>query len=422
MKFKLLKTTTICIAILFHIGCGEDEKRPNLILEQNDDNNNDDNDTIYQASQVYEVERGAVYGAKVVDANGLFALQDIDTNIYRFSVVPTYPIVVSSGWIDIDSDQNKSRSDIELDIELSSYYSSITPVTTILAESNDTKREAIESKLTQYFDLNSSELIQIPSKSTNQNLAVLTNAIYKSSKENNTTIKELFNYKTLIEENNQTLKQSYDELFSISDTSIYTNGKIDSLKLEKYLFDTNNSLFTKLENLGTIENKIKLSSDDIEDIWEISFKIDSDYNYTDFDIGVEFIKYEDDGSNDKGEFVYTNLSITDGNISTPTELRVYGYGDSGSGGTWFDTSYNPQQVLEKSITLDDNILSLNLGYVMKNQSAVSETTFKVKTTYDITIVASKPIFKYSSTKSLELINKKYSFLNKYGMTSEIQIK
>jgi hypothetical protein len=120
--------------------------------------------------------------------------------------------------------------------------------------------------------------------------------------------------------------------------------------------------------------------------------------------------------------VYSGLSIVDGVLSNPTRIDVYGVGRSGTGGTFFDSQYNTGAILENAITLNGNDLSLNIGYIMKQQTLVDASSFKVVTTYDITLISSQAIFQYSIDKSLNLIKGRYNFTNKKGISGVLQIK
>ncbi|MEA2016803.1 MAG: hypothetical protein U9N59_00010 [Campylobacterota bacterium] len=403
------------------LGCSSDQSKPiqsiiNVNLDNNDTNNTNENENeeinIPNTNKTVYVERGAVYLAIVKDSDGNYAVNTPNTNIYNFEDVPTYPIYASSGWIDIDNDNNKTLNDVVLDLNLSSYSNNITPVTTLLSESNTTRRAAIEVKLFELFGINNVDLYKLPSVANNDKLEELTNALYKLSKEYNKTINNLFNYDTLIIESNSTLE---DEVFKLS---LYNY----SGSLETYLYEENSSLFTNIKNIGTLDYKEITSTSDIEDIWNISLEVNSGIDYDSFNIGVRFIKSEDDGSDDMGDFVYKDISIRDDNITAPSKLDIYGYGDNKSGGTNFSDSYDPDNVREGSISLENGILKLNLGYVMKNQTAVSESRFKIATDYDIKIVSTKPIFKYSKTLTLKLIYNEYDFINAQGVTGEIKIK
>ena len=368
-----------------------------------------------------EVERGPVKLANVKDANGNLARDKNGSNFYVFDSLPTYPITVTEGIIEINNDKNKT---VILDINMSSYTNVITPITTLLSDSDKNKRADLEAYLMNTYNLTKEELYQSPSKSKNENIALLTNVIYKITKEKNSSINTIFSYKNLITDTDTTLNDEFKRLSSKLDTndSLKTNGKLDSLKLENYLYDTNSSLFTKIDDLAILPTREVNTSDDVQDIWKISFKINPLTNYNDFNIGIKISKHENDGTPDIGEFVYSGLSIKSGKLSNPSRIDVYGVGDSGSGGTFFDSQYNTGAILENAITLNANTISLNLGYVMKQQSLVDASNFKIVTKYDIIVVSSLPIFKYSIDTSLSLIKNKYSFIGKKGMSGELNIK
>lgn len=398
MEQYYLKSFLIIPLIFLFAGCG-DAVRPNENLVT---------DSIF-----VEVERGAVLYATVKDVNGVVAKDYNNSNIYLFDTLPTYPLVASGGVIKIANDTNKT---VLLDINMSSYTNNITPITTILTESNRTKRAFLEEKLMGDFTLTKEELYSIPSKKENTNLAVLTNHLYKKAKENNTTLENIYNYT-----NNTTLKSEFDSFKAAiqNNSTLMVNGAIDSLKLENYLYEQNSSLFTKLQDVAKIAKKEFLTTNNIEDIWKISFPI-KNQNFSNIKIGVKIIKYETDGTPDIGEFVYSGVDITNGTISNPTRLDVYGKGDSDSGATWYDKLSDT--ILQNGFELQNGVLTLNIGNAMKQQRFVSENTFKVATTYDITITSSENIFLYGFPMSLNLIYNQYKFEAKEGMSGEIVIK
>ncbi|MBN2781975.1 MAG: hypothetical protein JXQ66_01910 [Campylobacterales bacterium] len=184
---------------------------------------------------------------------------------------------------------------------------------------------------------------------------------------------------------------------------------------------------------GNFETIQKSTNDDVEDIWNISFEIDTSKDYNDFEIGIEFFKRESDGiitkdddTDDEGEFVYKDLNLTNGVLSNPTLIDIYGVGDSGKGGTYFSSSYKPE-MLTSSIKLNGNMLTLKLGEIMKNQTSASESTFKVIEDYDITITSNAPIIKNSKPINTNIITEHlkthiYDFSNSNGIEGRIEIR
>ncbi|KIM03623.1 MAG: hypothetical protein KN64_11545 [Sulfurovum sp. AS07-7] len=393
------KTFLIAPIVLLFSSCGN-ESRPN--------------DTLLTNDVFVEVERGAVLNATVKDANGLLAKDYNNSNIYKFDTLPKYPLVVTGGIIKIDGDRNKS---VLLDVKMSSYTNNITPITTILAESDMTKRASLEARLISDFGITKEELYSIPSKVKNSNLAILTNLLYVKAKQNHTSLENIFNYNI----SDSSLKNDFENLKSRVETnsSLMNDGRIDSLKLENYFYEQNSSLFTKMQDLAQLPKKEFLSSDNIEDIWKVGFDI-KNQNFSDIKIGVKIIKHENDGSDDIGEFVYSGMDIVNGHISNPKRLEVYGKGDTENGSAWYDKSTDT--ILQNVFKVEDGKLLLNLGYAMKQQKFVSENTFKATSTYDIYITSSSNIFLYSFPITLNLIYNQYKFEAKEGMSGEIIIK
>jgi len=184
----------------------------------------------------------------------------------------------------------------------------------------------------------------------------------------------------------------------------------------EYVYVGNN---ISILNQGNFIKVVKNSSDDIEDIWNISFKIDTS-NVSDFNIGIKFVK-ESTGA--IGELVFTGLSISNGVINTPTYIIVYGEKSNGDNGeTYFYSKYNPNNILSNAVVLNGDILTLKLGTIMKEQSIVDESTFKALSNYNIKIVSDKLVIKESKTISLSsLTTYGYDFYSN-GLEGYIEIK
>ena len=131
------------------------------------------------------VERGAVYDAKVTDANGNIAKRTVNSNVYTFSNTPIYPIKAEGGWIDVNADGIMTiGTDVILDIPLTSYSNIITPVTTYIGDIDQDR-----SKLDRLInDLNTTEIELLKKPSDADYKAIITqNSIYKIMKENSTS-------------------------------------------------------------------------------------------------------------------------------------------------------------------------------------------------------------------------------------------
>lgn len=139
------------------------------------------------------VERGKVYEATVTDSSTprQVAIQKSGKNIYTFAKAPVYPVLVTGGWIDVNDDGILSRSDTKLDIEMKSYTTTVTPVTTFVADASETVRkeklEALVARLNasgvgSAADITVEDLLKVPSEAP-RDVFVTANAIYKDMKE-----------------------------------------------------------------------------------------------------------------------------------------------------------------------------------------------------------------------------------------------
>ncbi len=148
------------------------------------------------------VERGKVYDANVTDSStpAQVATQKSGKNIYTFAKAPTYPVVVNGGWIDVNDDGTMDAGDVKLDIEMKSYGTTVTPITTVMAtESNATKRDEMLQELADKLNatgtgsdtkVTTSDLLKVPSDAPTE-VTVVSNATYKDMKENNTSKPDL---------------------------------------------------------------------------------------------------------------------------------------------------------------------------------------------------------------------------------------
>ena len=158
------------------------------------------------------VERGAVYEANVVDANGNIAIQKQSQNIYTFDDTPKYPITVTGGWIDVDADGKKTVSDVLLSSPMYSYSNIVTPVTTYIADANESIRETRMSELETNLGIDREELLKLPSASV-QEAMLAQNAVYSQiiSNDNNISAIDMTQLTSLYSDLNTTASQSSDK-------------------------------------------------------------------------------------------------------------------------------------------------------------------------------------------------------------------
>lgn len=186
-----------------------------------------------------EVERGKVYDSNVVDATGKVATKTVGSNIYVFSGVPTYPITASGGWIDLDGDGEMTTSDIALDVNLTSYSNTVTPITTYIADTNPTIREQRLQELAQNLGTTTDNLLKVPSKGT-KDTVIAANAIFKEMKTTPNTIPTTLSI-TDINGTLTSLKTTYNQSFT-GETDMVILAKT----FEQAVVNANSELFTKL--------------------------------------------------------------------------------------------------------------------------------------------------------------------------------
>jgi hypothetical protein len=143
------------------------------------------------------VERGKVFDANVIDSSkpAQVATQKVGKNVYTFANAPVYPVVVSGGWIDVNDNGKMDENDIKLDIEMKSYGTTVTPLTTLMAtktkkEDRDAMYKALADRLNatgigEDTKVTVEDLYKVPSEAP-RDVMIVANAIFKDMKEKNT--------------------------------------------------------------------------------------------------------------------------------------------------------------------------------------------------------------------------------------------
>ena len=129
------------------------------------------------------VERGPVIGAYVSDAKGVRGY-NLGNGNYRFNEMPSYPIHVYGGYIDVNRDGIINDNDSKLMINLSLHERNQTKVTlvTTLAHNNELKDELMGE-----YGLSQEDIYTLtPSQSLE--VASISDELYRYCIENNTTL------------------------------------------------------------------------------------------------------------------------------------------------------------------------------------------------------------------------------------------
>ena len=132
-----------------------------------------------------EVERGKIYDATVKDSStpAKIATMTVGSNIYKFSSTPTYPVIATGGWIDVDADGAMTVADIKNDLNLTSYSNVITPTTSYLGDITTVEGKARLDQLVSSVNVSKEELVKVPSKAK-ANAMLVANSIYQKVKQN----------------------------------------------------------------------------------------------------------------------------------------------------------------------------------------------------------------------------------------------
>ena len=170
---------------------------------------------------------------------------------------------------------------------------------------------------------------------------------------------------------------------------------------------------------GKFQKVYKNRSDNVNDIWNISLKIDVQ-NTSNFNIGVKFLKKS---SGAIGEIVFLGLNIVNQKISSPEYIYIKGTKSNGdSGSTSFDSTYDPDNLRTKSITLNGDILTIKLGTIMQYQKLTDVATFKGVSNYNIVIVPEKIKVFGGKEQSLSNLVDLVHIYNGLGVSGDIEIR
>ncbi len=170
----MLNVSIILILSITFTSCGESE----------DEGGNKSKEQSEYTSVT--LERGKVYGATITDSLGAVAIRSHGSNVYIFNTPPSYPIKAIGGWIDVDNDLKMTSKDIILNIEMVSYTDIITPITTYISDDSTQIREEKLKSLSELTNIPAEILQKLPSESNTETI-LLTNAIFKTMLENDST-------------------------------------------------------------------------------------------------------------------------------------------------------------------------------------------------------------------------------------------
>lgn len=341
------------------------------------------------------VERGPLYYATVEDANGkrAIALERL-SNVYSFTSPPVLPIRVSGGYVDVDNNGILDDKDVVLDINMSSMYNIVSPITTFLQKyPNDA--ESIKKRC----GISDEDVgTKVPS-TTSVNAIKCSNALYLALREDSRVDSADFNA-TFAK-----VETSYDAIkhLSLGDLSIELEQNLTKdLNISLDANDTTKigTLLGKLDLNNSTFARNKKSTDDISDIWNIALEIPKDSNVSKFDIGVHIVK----SSGTIGNIVISGISIKDNQLTAPDSVKIFGEKESGSSSS---VVYGyTHDITKKSVSLvQENLLLLDLGHIIKEQDVVGASSFSSVADYSVKLYISTidiNATKITSDKSLKI--------------------
>lgn len=208
------------------------------------------------------VERGAIFGATVTDANGQIAEQKDGQNVYTFATTPVYPITATGGYIDVDGDITTTDDTFDFTETLSSYSSVITPITDYLGDTSKPEGKVKLDKLKEISGVTDDKdlLSKVPSTVGKAELLALTNTIYlftndgDSSNDDFITNYETSSFKTKFE----ALKTEVASLSDIKEIAETLENKVMKEDLGKSNL-SDDELNKKIEDTKTPSTLLKVA-------------------------------------------------------------------------------------------------------------------------------------------------------------------
>jgi hypothetical protein len=342
MRYKNITQSVVAALAIMLSGCGS---------SSSDSSSSSTSNYVEPIPTDVTVERGAVYDANVTDASGKVAVQKSAQNVYTFDDVPTYPIMVSGGWIDVDGDGKKTVEDVELPAPMYSYNNTVTPISTYIADSNETKRDQRLAELETELGISKDELLKLPSNASTQAL-VAQNAIYHQlvAMNNDTSMVTIEDIKAKFSDYNTTASQSSgstsSELAIIIEKevmdSLVLSEKISYVSLddadmtesekEDYVLSKNDFVIDNMISSFTSVSSAELSTEYVSNVFTIS-GIDVDLNITISNSDFTIVKNDIDQ-------IGTSISVSDGDV---IKLKT-------TSSDQYDTSKSTQLSIESKFT------------------------------------------------------------------------
>ena len=293
---------------------------------------------VYGAVDV-TVERGKVYGAIVTDSSAPAqrATQKSNSNVYTFAQTPTYPIVVTGGWIDVNNDGIMDVSDVKLDITMKSYTNVVTPVSTYIADANETVREQKLADLAAQLNtagvgaasnVTVDDLLKVPSEAP-RDVMVLANAIFKDIKETNATDSDVNTIMTQFNAVNSAVSNDANatEVERAVMTDLKSNGLVTTVTygdISQNQLDNGVALSAIAQALidGRITSDHYLFNTDMGFIFTADFQLDFGAAYTETWMVQDNVLTISGRDGDKTEVIFESANPSDG--STITVKEYYG--------------------------------------------------------------------------------------------------
>jgi len=161
-----------------------------------------------------------------------------------------------------------------------------------------------------------------------------------------------------------------------------TNIANDENSSNRYIAPLNENINTLIPLEDTFVTRHKKSAN-IQTIWNLPFKVFDFKKVQKFDIGVNITK---DTLLTKGDILIKGISLKNKEIISIDSLTIFGKKASGStGNIIYMSDFN---MTKNSIKIEKDMLVIQLGYIMENQTIVSKKSFKKQANYNVDVYIS----------------------------------
>ena len=255
------------------------------------------------------VERGPILKAIVVDANGQKAVEDGNGH-YTFVTKPTYPVLATGGFIDVDRDGNVTVGDVVNDINLTTTSGDVLTIATTLATNPKTKTTM--EQIAQDLNMSIADLYtKTPSES--KEIEAISNAIYKYAQEHQIDNLLDLNATDLTDAN---LTTEIHTTYSVYINDDAHDPQQEEEDLIQTIYGTTTSVLNIIDNEAELEDELSQIEAEHENIDIDSLTQELEKLKNEYEIEYGDIDYEDDGGATSSHYQGRSCFECHGSVTT----------------------------------------------------------------------------------------------------------